>query len=138
MSVLLDTGFVLALAYSDDTRSLRAAEMYREVAGGRHGAAFVTDYIIDEALTLIWVRTHRSSVVRHLAGLLLDPEPANRPGRLICVGERDFQEAARLHGRMHDRLSFTDCSTLAVMAERGITELATFDRGFDGLCEVFR
>jgi len=138
MSVLLDTGFVVALAYPDDVNASRAVELSEEVAAGSHGAAFVTDYVVDEALTLVWVRTHSSSAVRRLADLLLADEPENRPGRLIFVGERGFHDAARLHRRMHERLSFTDCTTLSAMAERGITKVATFERGFDGLCDVLR
>ena len=138
MSVLLDTSFVVALAYPDDVNSSRAVELFGEIAGGSHGAGFVTDYVVDEALTLVWVRTRRTPAVRQLADLLLADEPENRPGRLIFVGERGFHEAARLHRRMHERLSFTDCTTLAAMAERGITKVATFERGFDGLCDVLR
>ena len=138
MSVVLDTGFVVALAYPDDANSVRAADLFGEIAEGRHGAAFVTDYVVDEALTLVWVRTHRSPVVAQLPDLLLAAKPEDRPGRPIFVGEAAFREAARLHRQMHARLSFTDCTTLAAMEERGITKVATFERGFDGLCDVLR
>lgn len=138
MSVLLDTGFVLALSYTDDTNSSRATDLFEEVTAGEHGAAFVTDYVVDEVLTLIWVRTRRSVAVRQLADLLLAKKPEERPGRLVFVGDAAFHEAARLYLRMHERLSFTDCTSLAAMGELRITKVATFERGFDGLCEVLR
>lgn len=138
MSVLLDTGFLLAAAYSDDQNSPRATELLREVVSGQHGAAFVTDYIVDEALALVWVRTHRSDLVRYLADLLLARDPRNRPGRLLFVGEPAFHEAARLHRNLHERLSFTDCTSVAAMAEHHIGSIVTFDAGFDGVCEVLR
>ena len=136
MSVLLDTSFVVALAFTDDRDSARATALFEEIAEGRHGAGFVTDFVVNEALTLAWVRSRRSRVVSDLAGLLLAPDPADRPGRLLFVGERAFHEAARLHRRHHATLSFTDCTHLAVMAERGLTKIATFESGFEGFAEV--
>lgn len=138
MSILLDTGFLLAAAYSDDRNASRATELLRDIAAGRFGAPFITDYVVDEALTLVWVRTRRSDLVRYLADLLLARDPRNRPGRLIFVGEPSFHEAARLHRSLHDRLSFTDCTSLATMSEHRIGAIATFDAGFEGLCEVAR
>ena len=138
MSILLDTSFVVAAGYPDDHNSDRATELLGEVATGAFGAAFVTDFVVDEALTLVWVRTRRSDLVRYLADFLLARDPHDRPGQLLFVGESSFHEAARQHRTRHDRLSFTDCTSLAVMAEHGIGAVATFDRGFEGLCEVVR
>jgi predicted nucleic acid-binding protein len=138
MSILLDTSFVVAAGYPDDRNSPRATELLREIVTGSFGAAFVTDYVVDEALTLVWARTRRSGLVRHMADFLLAPDPCDRPGRLVFVGEAAFHEAARQHRNRHDRLSFTDCTSLAVMAEHGISAIATFDRGFEGLSEVVR
>ena len=136
MSVLLDTSFVVALAFTDDKDSTRAAELFVEIVEGAHGTAFLTDFVVDEALTLAWVRSRRSRVVEDLAHLVLAPDPADRPGRLVFVGERAFHEAARLHRRHHAALSFTDCTHLAVMAERGLTKIATFESGFEGFADV--
>jgi hypothetical protein len=136
VSVLLDTSFVLALAVDDDKYSERAAALFEEIADGRHGAAFTTDFVVDEALTLAWVRTRRSRVVRDVADLLLAPKPADRPGRLLFVGESAFHDASRRHRRHHAALSFTDCTHLAVMAEHGLTKIATFEKGFEGFAEI--
>jgi len=136
VSVLLDTSFVLALAFTDDDHSKRAIEVYEEIAKGRHGAAFVTDYVVDEALTLAWVRSRRSRVVEDVSNLLLHDNPAERPGKVVFVGEGAFGSAARLHRRHHASLSFTDCTHLAVMEELDLAKIATFEKGFDGFAEV--
>ena len=138
MSLLLDTGVLVAAANQQDRFSDRAVAILREVAEGGHGAAFVTDYVVDEALTLAWVRTRRSDVVLDLAGWLLNPSPRHRPGQLVFVGEAAFGEAVRLHRRHHARLSFTDCTSLAVATEREIAKIATSETGFDGFVEVVR
>lgn len=138
MSLVLDTGVLVAAANPQDRNTDRAVEILTEVAEGVHGAAFVTDYVVDEALTLAWVRTRRPDIVLRLADWLLARDAARRPGRLLFVGEASFQDAARLHRRHHARLSFTDCTSLAVMAEHRIEKIATFERGFDGLAEVLR
>lgn len=138
MSVLLDTSVLAAAANPEDQNEGRAVEILREIASGVHGAPFLTDYVVDEALTLAWVRTRRSTVVLHLADWLISPEPSRRPGRLVFLGEDAFWEAARLHRRHHARLSFTDCTSLAVMNALRIDRIVTFEAGFDGLVDVLR
>jgi len=138
VSVLLDTSFVAALKHPDDRNSARATELYASIVEGEEGAAFITDYIVDEALTLLWVRTKRSDLVLSMADFLLAADPTERPARLLHVGEESFDETARLHRRHHTRLSFTDCSSLAVMAGHDIGKIATFEGGFSGLCEVLQ
>jgi predicted nucleic acid-binding protein len=50
------------------------------------------------------------------------------------VGPDHFAEALGLLRRHRERrLSFTDCTSMAVMAAAGIAAIATFDKGFDGL-----
>ena len=136
MSVLLDTGVVVAAANPQDRNAPRAVEILEEVASGLHGAAFMTDYVVDEALTLAWVRTRRSRTVLQLADWLLAREPSRRPGKLLFVEEPAFEVAASLHRRHHARLSFTDCTSLAVMSEHDIVKVASFEGGFDGLVDV--
>ena len=138
MSILLDTGVLVAAANPQDQNSSRAVEILEEVASGVHGASFMTDYVVDEALTLSWVRTRRSNVVLHLADWLLAPETSRRPGRLLFVDETSFDHAAKLHRRHHKRLSFTDCTSLAIMEEESIARVASFEGGFDGLVEILR
>ena len=98
----------------------------------------MTDYVVDEALTLAWVRTRRSDAVLRLADWLLAPEPARRPGSLLFTDEPVFEQASNLHRRLHARLSFTDCASLAVMNRREIAKIACLDAGFDGLVDVLR
>jgi predicted nucleic acid-binding protein len=138
MSVLLDTSVLVAAANPQDRNAGRAVEMLNVISSGEHGAPFLTDYVVDEALTLTWVRTKRSKVVLQLADWLLAPETRHRPGRLVFVGDEAFGEAARLHRRHHARLSFTDCTSLAVMTGLRIEQIATFEAGFDGLVSVLR
>lgn len=138
MSVLLDTSVLVAAANPQDRNGDRAVEILREIASTEHGAPFLTDYVVDEALTLAWVRTRRSKVVLQLADWLLASDPRRRPGQLLFVAEDAFGEAARLHRRHHARLSFTDCTSLAVMTGYRIDQIATFEAGFDGLVGVLR
>ena len=138
MSVLLDTSVLVAAANPQDRNASRAVEIFKEISAGGHGAPFLSDYVVDEALTLTWVRTKRSKVVLQLADWLLAPEPRRRPGRLVFVGDDAFGVAAQLHRRHHARLSFTDCTSLAVMTELRIDQIATFEAGFDGLVGVLR
>jgi predicted nucleic acid-binding protein len=50
------------------------------------------------------------------------------------VSDQSFAQAVRLFRRHYRRgLSFTDCTTLSVATERKVGQVASFDRGFDGL-----
>ncbi len=53
---------------------------------------------------------------------------------VVRIHSARFVGALDLYRRHFDRgLSFTDCTTIAVMDELGMRDLATFDGGFEGL-----
>src|SRR3990170_8405648 len=138
MSVLLDTSILVAAANPADQNSGRSIEIFEGISEGEYGAPYLTDYVVDEALTLAWVRTKRPKIVLDLADWLLAPGAKRRPGRLVFVGEDAFEVAAALHRRHLARLSFTDCTSLAVVRALHIDRIATFEAGFDGLAGVLR
>jgi predicted nucleic acid-binding protein len=50
------------------------------------------------------------------------------------VGSDDFKEAWRLFPQYADRgLSFTDCTSIALLKTRGIESIVSFDADFDGI-----
>jgi len=131
MGVLLDTGFLLGLHHKRDENHRRAETLMLEIVQGQHGAAHYSDYVVDELLTLTWRRSGNQSLVRALHEELLGAR-ALGAGRLVFIGERVFHEAASLHRRLHARLSFTDCTSVALANDLGIEKIASFDDGFDG------
>lgn len=136
MTILLDTDVLISFINRREGKHAQAAELMRQILEGRWGAPAITDYVLDEALTLLKVRGAPPEAADRLLKLAFE---ATAPGRtsplpLVRVTDAAFARAIPLFRRHFRRgLSFTDCTILAVMAERGIEPLASFDRGFDGL-----
>lgn len=106
---------------------------------GRHGAIFTTTFVMDEAISLARVRKQPYAMVQDLLGLVGLDDRAGVPTvvRLKEVGINDMAHCAALQERYWDRgLSFTDCTSLHVLARDGIDAIATFDAGFGGLATV--
>ena len=120
MSVLIDTGVFVALSNSRDVNHNRAKEMIEECVGGKFGRPYLSDYIFDETLTTAFVRTknHKKSV--ELGEFIFGSEID-----LIRIDEQTFQKAWEIF--KESKLSFTDCSSLALMRSYGINKLMTFD-----------
>ncbi len=134
MTVLLDTGVLVADQNPRDRRHEAAAAAMEAALAGTWGKVAITDYIVDEAVTLCRVRTGRHDLADGLAARLIG-EPPHRPAFAMSrVTYEDFLEARKLFSTYSDQdLSFTDCTTLAVLRSRSIDHLLSFDDDFDGL-----
>jgi uncharacterized protein len=136
VTCLLDTDVVVAWLLTREAKHREAAAIVAKALAGAWGSPFVTDFVLDEALTLLMVRGAPPEVADRLlavtfAGLADDTSP---PIPVARVSDQAFKGAIPLFRRHYRRgLSFTDCTTLAVMAERRVDVVASFDRGFDGL-----
>lgn len=137
MSVLIDTGVFFAFLNKVDARHDDAVTIIGKAANGEWGRPFVSDYVVDELLTLI--RARKQSVEKEEAAVRLLPLPEpGLPGlELVPVAPNDLA-ATLMHFRMHRErgLSFTDASHLALMDAFEIERLATFDSSFKGLVET--
>lgn len=136
MTLLVDTDMLVAFINRREARHEAATELMKRALDGAWGAPATTDFVLDEALTLLQARGAPLSTADRVLILVFDP--VRKDGQaalpLLRVGERALSDAVR-HFRRHYRrgLSFTDCTTLALAAEREIEHVASFDRGFDGL-----
>lgn len=136
MTILVDTDVLVAFINRREARHTEALGVMRKAFGGTWGAPAVTDFVIDEALTLLQARGAGMVAVDRVLSLVFEPIERGRPPLLPLqrVSDRALGDAVR-HFRKHYRrgLSFTDCTTLAVAGERSVGQVASFDRGFDGL-----
>ncbi len=133
MTVFLDTGIFVAFHNTRDANHTRALELIRTLVEGEFGNAYTSDYIFDEAVTVALVRTGRPenamAVGRMILGEITAPFLA-----ILRVGDKAFQEAWRLFSQHADRgLSFTDCTSIALLRTRGIESIVSFDADFDGI-----
>jgi predicted nucleic acid-binding protein len=132
MSLVVDTGVLYAQHDSDASRHESAQTAIEAVARGTYGRPSITDHIYDEAVTLTHARTGRHSDAR-----LVGEQLRERNLFRVVVTDRElFDAAVGVFERYDDHgLSFTDATTIAVIQERGIDRVLSFDDDFDGIVD---
>lgn len=136
MTCLVDTDVLVAWVSKREDRHAQARALLDEALRGAWGAPFVTDYVVDEALTFLMARQAPIETAERVLALTLGhPVPGLAPAfPTVRVSDEAFRHSVPLFRRHYKRgLSFTDCTSLAIMAEREAQTILSFDRGFDGL-----
>lgn len=128
MSLLVDTSALVAYAHLRDRHHSRAVELLRRGVAGEFGILCISDAIFDETVTLLRARAGLPKAVE-FGALLLNSEL-----ELLHVEPEEFH-AAWARFRKLD-MSFTDCTSLAMIESRGLRGIITFDRGFRGKARV--
>src|SRR2546425_1082750 len=78
-------------------------------------------------------RTRSHLKADRLAAFLLGEEPFEEAFEVVPVDNGIFRDARRIfHRHANKRLSFTDCTSVALVEARGMRGIATLDTGFDG------
>jgi predicted nucleic acid-binding protein len=130
MAVFIDTGIFVALHNADDEFHLRSKELMKQALKSDFGRIFTSDYIIDEAVTTALVRTKRHDLAHDLGRSIIESPRITK----LWVGEDVFELAWKKFSAFKDKfLSFTDCTSIAIIETRAIKQIMSFDRGFDGL-----
>jgi hypothetical protein len=97
---------------------------------GDFGRIFTSDYVIEEAVTTALVRTKRHDLAMDLGTYIIASPRITK----IWVDEDSFENAWKKFSVLKDKpLSFTDCTSIAIMEMKGIKQIMSFDGGFDGL-----
>lgn len=133
MVVLIDTGYFVALTNEDDENHERANELFDDLVGGAYGTRLTTDFILDEAVTVTWVRTKRKKLVEDVYSLFIGKEAMvvlhSFPHDLI-------EQAWEIFEKYSDKkrpLSYTDCTNIVFCQKKNIDYILSFDSEFDGI-----
>jgi len=138
MTVLIDTGVLYADYDTDATRHEAASKALESVYKGELGAAYITDYIYDEVVTLTLKRTGSMTAATQVGKRLRGADPYPSTYELLYVSEGGFIETVETFERYDDQeLSFTDASTVALCERHDIDGVLSFDDDFDGVVELF-
>ena len=130
MAVFVDTGVFVALRNADDEHHLRSVELMMRALKGEFGQIFTSDYVVDEAVTTALVRTRKHDLAVDLGKYILESPRIVR----LRVDEDCFSVAWEKFLAFSDKpLSFTDCTSIALVEKKRIRQIMSFDRGFDGL-----
>lgn len=138
MTVLIDSGVFYAHADEDATRHSVARDAFDTVIDGELGQPYASDYIYDEAVTLTLSRTgeyaYAQQVGQRIRGTSDYPELVG----LERVTPAVFDAAVAVFERYDDQhLSFTDATSIALVEERDIDGILSFDDDFDGVTKRF-
>ena len=129
VSILLDSSFLIALANERDINHSCAVALMKEIHNHEFGQIVITDYVFDETVMYILVRTSAGKAVE------LGQKLRSAEVQFKHTSELDFENAWALFQQKRN-LSFTDCAIVECMKEYAIKYLASFDKGFEQFKEI--
>nr|MDO8061678.1 type II toxin-antitoxin system VapC family toxin [Candidatus Freyrarchaeum guaymaensis] len=134
MSVFIDTGVFIAFHNMRDRNHSRAVELVKRAARGEFGILYTSDYVFDEAVTTALIRTRNPSIALSIGEMILGGPEAPPFVVMLRVDEEAFKKAWELFAKYARKgLSFTDCTTIALLRSVGIEKIMSFDADFDGI-----
>lgn len=122
--VFLDTSFFKGFVDEGDDFHNRAVKMYEKMSLERD-VLVTSNFVLDETITLVRVRCGVERV-RDLREVLVRLDPL----KIFRVTALDEKEAWDWFWNDWSKLSYTDCTSFAVMRRLGIRKVATFDDHF--------
>ena len=135
MGIFVDTGFYFALLATKDAKHSRAQFLLNELSEGIYGQIYTSDFVFDESMTLINVRTkgERTDLLEKVKSLFLGEYPI---AKMIMIESQLFDEIANLQIKItkkDDPLSFTDCSNIILCQKRKLFKIISFDGHYKGI-----
>jgi len=123
--IFLDSSFLVAFAVNGDANHPRATGVMKDIVREAYGAPVISDYVFDETATVTFLRTKSLSKARLVGDALLSSF------RVLKVDDRTFRLSwQKFRSQRGTKLSFTDSTTVELMRQNGIKNIATFDREF--------
>jgi len=133
MTVLVDTGVLYADHDTDASRHEDASDALETVYDGELGAAYVTDYVYDETVTLTGKRTGSFSAAKRVGRRLRGADPYPSVYEMLRVSNAGFADSVDVFERYDDQgLSFTDATTVALCDRHDIEAVLSFDDDLTG------
>ena len=129
MTIFLDSSILCAYANLDDVHHKTSVSLVKDTLSGKYGKCVITDYIMDETLTVLQRKSNKKTAIE-LGKFILDSE------FLIAeIDKQTFQKAWEIF-QQDNNFSFTDCTILAFMWTFGINQIATFDKEFSKISNI--
>src|SRR3989344_72793 len=108
-----------------DQNHQQAVKIRDDIIRGKFGKLFISDYIFDETVTVTLGRT------KDIKKVIFIGEHLKASSKIFKVDEKIFRKAWTIFKEQKETyFSFTDCTTIGIMDENDITNIATFDKEF--------
>ena len=125
--IFLDTSLLVAFIVAKDSNHEKAVTIMEEIASGKHGPAITSEYVFDETVTVVLVRSKSLDSAVKTGNLIKESMP------VLDVGSNIFEASRnRFRNQKGTKFSFTDCTILEVVETNHVDKLATFDKEFKG------
>ncbi len=129
--IFLDTSFIVSLEIDTDSNYESASKLMDKIMQNEFGVTLISDYIFDETMTVTFGRT------KNLEKTAVVGAKIRSSSILVRVEKNDFENAWELfRSQKGTKLSFTDCTNLAIMKRMNIKNIATFDDDFKKIKEI--
>lgn len=136
MTVLVDTGVIYAEHDHDAARNESAGRALEGIFEGAFGQPYLSDYILDECITLTQARSPSFEPVATLIKKLTGRDPFPPVYDVLFVSRDGFFDALDVIQRYSDQdLSFTDATSIALANEHHIDAVLSYDDAFDGVID---
>ena len=124
MKVFIDTGAFCALAIPKDQNNSNAKAIHAKLQEQK-AIIYTSDYVLDETYTLLKMRGSHATSVKFM------DEMEKSHINILRIDE-DIEAAAKTIFRKFEdrRLSFTDCTSFALINQFGIEAVFAFDEHF--------
>src|SRR5206468_50356 len=128
VKLFIDTGPLVARTYRPDPRHRESVDVFRRISDRTlpYRLLFTSNYVVDETLTRLLYEAGHPAAVQGLHLLR-----GSTVLRIVHVTQDDEQRADEIFLKYTDhRISYTDCTSVAVMERLGIDTVFSFDRDF--------
>jgi len=129
VKLFIDTGPLVARTYRPDPRHRESVDVFRRISDRTlpYRLLFTSNYVVDETLTRLLYEAGHPAAVQGLHLLR-----GSTVLRIVHVTQDDEQRADEIFLKYTDhRISYTDCTSVAVMERLGIDTVFSFDRDFE-------
>jgi len=127
--IFVDTSAFYALEVTTDVNHKSAKAFLNELKNNKYGLLLTTDYILDETYTLLRIRKNHT-----VAMAFLDKVFKSKSIRIIWIDELMFRKALQYAKKYNNlKLSYTDCTSFAVMESFKIKTAFSFDSHFSNV-----
>lgn len=124
--IFIDTSVLVAFIVDKDTNHEKAVSLMGEIVSGKYGPAITSEYVFDETVTVVLVRSKSLDLAVNTGDLIKKSMP------VLDVGSNTFEASwKRFKNQKNSKVSFTDCTILEVVESNHIEKLATFDNEFE-------
>ncbi len=129
--IFLDTNVIVSYAIETDTSHIKADKIMSEISSGKYGNLFISNFIFDESVTVIFVRS------KNLTTAIKAGENLKISTTILEVDKSVFEDAWKtFKNQKNTKFSFKDCTIIELMKKNGINNIATFDEDFTKVKEI--